>query len=55
MMFHFILIVFQSCNFKGNVLPKKASKEDLELGGVQVASKAAKSCPFDDGGGTEAT
>ena len=27
MMFHLILIVFQSCKFKGNVLPKNASME----------------------------
>ena len=27
MMFHVILIVFQSCKFKGKVLPKKASME----------------------------
>ena len=36
-----ILIVFQSCKFKGNMSLKKASTEggDEELGGVEEVSK----------------
>ena len=50
-MFKLILIVFQSCKFKGNMSLKKASIEggDEELGGVEEVSKVSESWPPDDG------
>ena len=41
MMFHLNLIVFQSCQFKGNVLPKKASMEG-EMKNLEESRRLAK-------------
>ena len=52
---HLILIVYQSCKFKGDMSAKKASMEggDEELGGVEEVSKVTEIWPRDYGG-TEA-